>query len=128
MAKKILVIEDDEAIRKMAARILARAGYEVIEAGDGKEGVRLFRSDLPNLVVTDIFMPEKEGLETIAELAGESSDVRIIAISGGFSGLDIDVLKVAERLGALKTLSKPFSVVDFQNSVSELLSGDQAER
>jgi DNA-binding NtrC family response regulator len=121
MAKKILVIEDDEAIRRMAARILARAGYEVIEAGDGKEGVRLFRSDLPNLVVTDIFMPEKEGLETIAELAGESPDVRIIAISGGGNLGILNPLPMAEKLRAARSLTKPFGRNDLLQAVVDLI-------
>ncbi|RLB31609.1 MAG: response regulator, partial [Deltaproteobacteria bacterium] len=80
--KKILVIDDDEQIRHILRRFLERAGYEVLEASNGQEGMALYRKEGPELVITDIIMPKKEGMETIMDMKGEFPKAKIIAISG----------------------------------------------
>ena len=80
---RILIIDDEEKFRKMLRQMLERAGHEVVEAPDGKEGVKLYREKLTDLIITDIFMPEKEGIQTIKELKRDFPEAKIIAISGG---------------------------------------------
>jgi CheY-like chemotaxis protein len=121
VAKKILLIEDDGTVRLMAVRILTKAGYRVLEAPDGREGVRIYREELPDLVVTDIFMPEKEGLETIAELAGEYPGIRIVAVSGGGTLGILNPLPMAAKLGASRTLAKPYGRTDLLDAVMDLI-------
>ena len=77
---KILIIDDDASMRRTVGRILTRAGHEVAEAPDGVEGFKLFRTNRPDIVVTDIFMPNKEGIETIIELIIELIDELIIVM------------------------------------------------
>lgn len=107
--KRILVIDDDEQLCSMLNRMLQQAGYEVASAADGGEGIRLFRRKPTDLVITDIFMPGKEGLETIRELHKEFPALKIIAISGGGSKTgEFSTLPFAEKFGATETLCKPF--------------------
>ena len=80
---RILIIEDDEHVRGMLRKMLERIGYDVFDAPDGKEGLDFYRNTPVDLVITDILMPEKEGIQTIMELRREFPDVKIIAISGG---------------------------------------------
>ena len=103
----ILVIDDELPVRQLLGTILERAGYEVILAENGEIGLRIFAERLPDVVIIDMFMPEKEGLETILALRRLSPDTRIVAISGG-GRHGIDVLELAEGLGAAVTLHKPF--------------------
>jgi two-component system, response regulator, stage 0 sporulation protein F len=119
----IVIIDDDPAIRGTLRKILERDGYRVDEAADGEEGLRLVEAGEPALVVTDLLMPEKEGIETIQELAERFPDVRILAISGAGGGEDKEgPLTDAILFGAHAVLPKPFSVSDFQNRVRELLN------
>ena len=98
---RILVIDDELDVRSLVCRILQQVGHEVIEASNGNEGVRLFRENLPDVLITDIIMPEKEGIETIIELRRDFPNVRTIAISGGGKTLDRDAcLQMAKGLGA----------------------------
>ena len=120
--KHILVVDDDEAIRSLLKTILEREGYEVSSAADGKEAIRLFRRHPSDLIITDIIMPEQEGLKTIFDLRQEHPDVRIIAISGdGQYGLG-EYLDAAAAFGADKTFSKPFDRTELVKSVRHLLS------
>src|SRR5665213_3241891 len=82
-AAKVLVIDDDHLVRRTISRILQTGGYRVALAEDGAKGVAKFRSERPDLVITDIIMPEKEGIETIIELLRDNPQARIIAVSGG---------------------------------------------
>src|SRR3990167_9313467 len=106
--KSILVIDDDAQIRQMLRQVLEREGYEVVNARDGKEGIKLYRQAPTDLIITDIIMPEKEGVETIIELKRDFPDVKIIAISGGGHIDSKEYLNMAEKFGVLSTLSKPF--------------------
>lgn len=104
-------MDDDPDVRRSLGNTLTKAGYEVITAADGMEAVRLWR-DLHggDLVILDMFMPEKDGLETMAELRNHSSGVPIIAISGGGTSGRLDILEDARLLGAVETFEKPFSI------------------
>lgn len=127
--KRILVIEDDVQHRRMLKNLLEEAGYEVVEASDGEVGLRLYHQQPCHLVITDIFMPEKEGLETIRELKNQFPTVRIIAISGGgmrgnyagSPGADT-ALEAAKAFGADRTLLKPINIQPFLAMVDDLFS------
>ena len=125
--KSILVIDDSEEIRKLLYELLKRAGYEVFMASDGNEGLRLFREKPVDLVITDMVMPGKMGIDVILELTREFPKVKIIAISaGGDFGpeLELDMAKAYEAV----TITKPFSSEEILKAVSKLLrSGDQTE-
>jgi CheY-like chemotaxis protein len=120
--RKILVIDDDSLVRDTIVRILERKDYQVIVASDGRRGLRMFHSEQPDLVITDIIMPEAEGIETIREIRREVPDAKIIAISGGSRIGNMDFLDVAGKLGASEVLPKPFDPVDLVNLVSRCLS------
>jgi DNA-binding response OmpR family regulator len=122
MSEQILVIEDDFAVRELILQTLSRAGYQVIAAGDGVEGLSLFREKNPALVITDIVMPQKEGLQTIIELRQESPGVKVIAMSGGGRYCNADYLKLARKFGAARTVSKPFMREEMLTAVRELLA------
>lgn len=119
---KILVIDDESQIRQMVSRILVEGGHEVTEASNGAEGLKLFREVLPDLVVADLFMPVKEGIETIFELRRETPDVKIIAMSGGGSRRDLGSLAAARALGADLTLAKPFRAAQLLEACAGLLA------
>ncbi len=119
---RILVIEDDEAYQRMIQVLLEREGHQVTTASDGKEGIRLFKENPVELIITDIYMPEKDGLETITELKPEFPEVKIIAVSGGGSrGWKDSTLVMAEDLGADAVLSKPFEKAELFKTIEELL-------
>jgi CheY-like chemotaxis protein len=102
----ILVIDDDPQMRRLLTRILKGAGHSVREAKNGREGIAVFQQLRPALVISDIVMPDMEGIETILALRGKEPDMPIIAISGGSDPL---YLRAAEKLGATAILAKPFS-------------------
>jgi DNA-binding response OmpR family regulator len=118
---KILVIDDDSGVREVMARALARDGHEVVTAADGNEGLSVARREPPDLVITDIFMPEREGLDTIMELRKWRPDLRIIAISGGGHFASGDYLRVARDMGAAVTLNKPIDLRALSSAVDSLL-------
>jgi DNA-binding response OmpR family regulator len=123
---KILIIDDDPGMRRTISRILARAGHEVIEAPDGEEGVDLFRKNHPDIVVTDIIMPKKEGIETILDIRREHPSTLILAISGGAtipdeSRVSLDYLGLAKGLGADRVLAKPFRAAALLQEIGNLL-------
>ena len=105
---RILVIDDDDEFRSMLCTALAQAGYMVEEARNGQEGSQRQRMEPVDLVITDILMPEQEGLETIQALRQEFPEIKIIAISGGVGPLNF--LPLARTFGALQTLQKPFTL------------------
>ncbi len=109
--RRILLVDDDPDVRRSLENALTKAGYEVVRAADGAEAVRQWR-DLHggDLVILDMFMPEKDGLETMIELRSHSPGVPIIAISGGGATRRVDILEDARLLGAIETSEKPFSI------------------
>ena len=122
MSDQILVIEDDFAVRELILQTLSKAGYQVIAAGDGGEGLNLFREKNPALVIPDIVMPQKEGLQTIIELKQEAPGVKVIAMSGGGRYCNADYLKLAKKFGGRRTVSKPFMRDELLASVKEVLA------
>lgn len=119
--KRVLVIDDDWQMREMMHQALERAGYDVAEAPNGKVGVNIHREDPVDLVITDLIMPEKEGIETIRELRRDYPGLKIIAISGGGRAGADGYLSVAKTIGADRTLSKPFDLKKILDAVEELL-------
>ena len=117
---RILLIEDDDSVRTMLRLTLDDFGHTVIEARNGKEGLALLEHANADLLITDILMPEKEGLEVLMELRKRHPPVKIIAISGG------DYLHMAKLMGAAKVLAKPFSTNLLIAAIDELLPGDGA--
>jgi len=117
----ILIIDDDNQFRTMLRKMVERNGYEVIEASDGKEGIKLYRKNPTDLIITDLIMPEKDGIETIQELRKDFPDVKIIAISGGGRLGPHDYLHLAKMLGAQRTLTKPIELPELLRNIKELL-------
>lgn len=107
MKKTILVIDDDDQFRLMLRRVLEKEGYDVFEATNGKEGINAFRRLQTDLVITDIIMPEVEGVETIISLRKEFPGVKIAAISGGGRNAPDGYLVMAKKLGAELVMEKP---------------------
>ena len=118
----ILLVDDDNEFRETLARVLIRAGYEVRQATNGKDAVRLYRLQPSDVVITDLIMPEREGIETILELRQFHADVRVIAISGGGRVGPNDYLRMAQSLGARRTLSKPFPSDQLLKAIEEVLT------
>ncbi len=118
---RILVIDDDIQVREMLREMLERVGHEVVEAADGSAGVRLFREAPADVVVTDIFMPEKDGIVTIQELRSEFPKIGIIALSGGGGFQRFDFLETARHMGASAVLRKPVDWEELTEAVSNLI-------
>lgn len=123
MAKRIMIIDDDEQVREMLRRMLEYAGYQIAEAEDGEAGLAALASAPVDLVITDILMPNREGLETIMSLRRDCPDLPIIAISGGGWSGAAGYLNTAGKLGATCTLPKPFSRQQMLEAVEEALTG-----
>lgn len=120
---RILLVDDDDPFRHMLAITLTKMGHEVMEARDGREGLQLSAAEPPDIVITDLIMPEKEGLETIGTLRRTQPEVKIIAMSGGSRDTGIDYLSVAKRLGAMRTLEKPFLPEELAEAIQAVTSG-----
>jgi CheY-like chemotaxis protein len=122
----ILVIDDEAAIRQMIRRILERAGYSVIEAPGGRAGIKLLRNQPVDLVMTDIIMPDMEGIETILQIRRDFPAIRILAMSGGGAAKVSSVyLDAALKLGADAILPKPFRASALCDLVNQLLAPQQ---
>jgi two-component system, chemotaxis family, chemotaxis protein CheY len=124
---RVLVIDDEPALRQVIRRMLEPAGHEVVEAQNGRVGAQAFHAAPFDVVLTDIIMPEQEGMETISEMRKLNKSVRIVAMSGG--GIkDLDVLLLARRLGADATLTKPFRKDDLLACVEGRAAGPTEPR
>jgi len=120
---KILVIEDDGSFRSVLVQMLEKAKYEVQSAPDGNRALEICEYFAPDLVLTDIIMPDKEGLETIQEITSTYPQIKIIAMSGGGRFGPDSYLPLAKKLGARKTLQKPFMRDELLKAISEVLEG-----
>ena len=118
---RILVIDDDPDVRGSLSKILTRAGYEVVVAADGAAGITLQHNEPADVIITDIFMPGLDGLQTIRQLKKEGSGVRIIAVSGGDRTGTVDLKEHARLMGAFNVLAKPFEMDDVLAAVKEAL-------
>lgn len=122
---RILVVDDDGAIRGAICRVLTLEGFEVAEAINGREAISMYRDHPVDLVITDIWMPDKDGLEVIRELRKISPELPVIAMSGGSRRGQIDFLHHAEAFGACEVLQKPFKIDDLVESVKKLLVAEK---
>lgn len=120
---RILVIDDDADVRGSLRKVLTRAGYEVVEAADGTAGVDLHHRAPADVIITDIFMPGLDGLQTIRQLKKEGSGVKVIAVSGGDRTGTIDLREHARLMGAFRVLAKPFEMTDLLEAVKGALGG-----
>lgn len=120
MAQKILVVDDESAIIDLITLILTEEGYEVSTAQNGKEGLKQFESVGPDLIITDIIMPDMEGIEFIKALAKKKKNIPIIVMSGNIIGTKF--LKPARLFGAKAALTKPFTTQDLIEMVAKLLT------
>jgi CheY-like chemotaxis protein len=116
-----LVVDDDLQIRTLVRLSLEAAGHRVYEASDGTEGITSYHLRRPDIVITDIYMPQMEGLQFIRELRTLYGDVKIIAISGGSKLTPDNFLNMALELGARAALDKPFSPTDLLKAVDHIL-------
>lgn len=119
---RILVIDDEEPIRRLLSRALAHEGHEVIEAQDGRHALRLLAEAPVELVITDIHVPEQDGLEVIMTVRRGWPRARIIAMSGGGRFLQTEAIQMAEPLGAFGSLRKPFSIDEVREVVTRALA------
>lgn len=120
--KKVLLIDDDELVLYALSKYLQRKGFEVETLGNGKKVIEVYKSFNPDIIVTDIIMPDVEGLELITAIRKIDDNIPIIAISGGSRRLDTSYLMSAELIGANATLEKPFEeeeLVEYINKLTE---------
>jgi CheY-like chemotaxis protein len=119
--RRILVIDDEVGIRRALRTVLELAGYQIREARNGQDALRLWREEESDLVITDIHMPDKDGIETILELRALSPDLPIIAVSGSGEKKSRDLLQDAKLFGRIWTMDKPFGLTELLERVSEVL-------
>ncbi|MFC1763921.1 response regulator [Planctomycetota bacterium] len=119
--KRVLVVDDDIQLRPLLEQILVREGYEVRTASNGVEALAALQAEFFDLMITDIIMPEKEGLETISEIRRQDLDIKIIAISGGGRADAGTYLRLAKAQGADRILIKPFERNEIIEAIEELL-------
>jgi len=124
--RSILLIDDNDEIRVLLRRILEKAGYFVMDAANGREGLRKFRHTPVDLVVTDLLMPDSDGLEVTMALRHESPHVKIIALTGGEG--EPNLLKVAKLLGAHLTMKKPLEMTEFLKAVQQELQDSPLQK
>jgi DNA-binding response OmpR family regulator len=118
----ILLIDDDVMVRETVKQILMSGAHDVIIAQDGRKGMEIFRKSRFDLVITDIIMPEKDGIEVIAEMRSQRPDVKILAVSGGGRIGNTDFLQIAGKLGANAVIAKPFDPDEFAAKVESCLT------
>lgn len=118
----VLIVDDEPSICNLIRRLLEKEGYTTRLSSNGKEAVKEYTSNPPDLVITDIVMPDKEGLETIMELKRIDPEVKIIAISGGGSLGPIDYLNLAKKLGSKEVLEKPIDRNELLHKINAVLS------
>src|ERR671913_1574474 len=119
--QRIMIVDDDPGIRRALHILLSREGYLVTQARDGMEAVRMWREKGGDLVITDLHMPRKDGIETIIELLSHTPGIRIIAMSGGGQTKRLDLLGNMTLLGPVLTIEKPFTLSEMMTMVSRAL-------
>jgi CheY-like chemotaxis protein len=123
----ILIVEDDVEFRKMLVTVLVQEGHTVVEAGDGKSAGRWLSTHVFDLVLTDVHMPETDGLEMIMKLHDARNPTPIIAMTGGHMQSDL-YLKVAKSLGARRVMEKPFKLVELSQNIRDVLAESKPAR
>ena len=117
---RILIMDDDAAVRTALKNILHQEGHQILEAVNAAEGAKIYNSATPDLIITDLIMPERDGVEALLELRSQHPDIKTIVISGDAP----EFLPIVEDLGANRTIAKPFKNQDVINAVRELLNQD----
>ena len=125
--KRILVIDDEPTALDLVRRILEMNGYKVLVATNGQKGLELFLQQPCDLVITDMVMPVKDGLQTILDLRSHAPDLPVIAISGGGTISKERYLAVAGYLDRVVTIAKPFALEDITEAVKKLLQDQNSE-
>jgi CheY-like chemotaxis protein len=122
----ILIIDDDDSLRDALRRTLHKEGYTIMGASEGGRGLKQLAGQSVDLILLDMFMPDKDGIETIIDLRRTHPEIPIIAMSGGaFRGM-VDVLHVAKQLGVRRTLAKPFTREQLLEAVEQVVKGSQS--
>ncbi|HKK43653.1 MAG TPA: response regulator [Bacteroidales bacterium] len=121
----ILIVEDDLELREMLRISMARKKYTVLEAENGREAILHFKPSVTDIVITDLIMPDEDGLKVIMKLRELKPSIKIIAISGGGKVGPGNYLNLAKALGANAVFSKPFSISDLMIKIDELLQAEQ---
>lgn len=116
---RVLVVDDDPDVRAVVSSMLEVGGYEASVAQNGREALAALKAGNFAVILTDLVMPEQEGIETIKVIRRDYPDVKVIAMSGAFGG---DYLRIAGYLGAHSTLAKPLQVADVLKSVADTLA------
>ena len=119
--KHVLVVDDDDMMREFVKELLLIHDYKVTEANNGKAGLKEFRDNPPNLVITDIIMPEMEGISFIRELRAHNEKIPIIAMTGNVHGRMEEFLDLSSQLGADEILRKPIKSQEFLDAVNKLI-------
>lgn len=119
--KHILVVDDDEMMREFVKELLKINDFKITEASNGKAGLKEFRENTPDLVITDIIMPEMEGISFIRELRSYNKDVPIIAMTGNVHGRMEEFLDISSKLGADEILRKPIKSQQFLDAINKLI-------
>lgn len=119
---RILVIDDNTSMREALCEMLRQAGHEAVDIASGRLAVQVHRSQPVDLIITDIFMPDTDGLEVIFNFRRDFPEVKIIAVSGGGSRGMVELLAVARKMGAQRAFMKPFSWDELLAAVEELLA------
>lgn len=119
---KVLVIDDDELMRITLRTLLEEEGHTVLEASDGREGVDVFNNNGADLIITDVMMPKRSGIDVLEKLRAASPNLKIIVISGASRFDNADMLRMASILGAERTFHKPINKVEMVSAVREALS------
>jgi DNA-binding response OmpR family regulator len=117
----VLIIDDDLTILNLFEQFLSSDGFSVSVAKDGREGLSLMKQRKPDLIITDIMMPEMDGLELIRKIRSHHPEIPVIAISGGMKGAQINFLPHARKFGACRVFEKPVSLSHLRTAVRELL-------
>jgi len=124
---KILVVDDEAELRSLLSAVLAMDGHKILVAGDGDAALKIQEATPVDLLVTDIFMPNKDGMETIAAFRKNFPAVKIIAVSGGSRQGNQDYLQVAKQIGADVCMVKPFSIEELSNTIKSLLQAVRSQ-
>ena len=119
--KHILIVDDDDMMRSFIRELLIINDFKITEAANGKLGLKEFRENTPDLVITDIIMPEMEGISFIRELRTSNKDIPIIAMTGNVHGRMEEFLDISSKLGADEILRKPIKSQQFLEAIERLL-------
>lgn len=119
--KHILVVDDDEMMRAFVKELLSAHNFIITEAANGKDGLKQFRDNTPDLVITDIIMPEMEGISFIRAMRDINKEIPIIAMTGNIHGRMEEYLQISEQLGADAVLRKPVKSQEFLDAIHKLI-------